>query len=96
MAERVVVTGVGVVTPVGTDLAAFAGAVRAGRSGASRITAFDCEGFETRIAAEVGPEFDPVAYAHPAKSAKLMSRALRSGSSNCSSTIADSVRAAAR
>jgi len=75
MAERVVVTGVGVVTPVGTDLAAFAGAVRAGRSGVSRITAFDCEGFETRIAAEVGPEFDPLAYARPPKAAKLMSRA---------------------
>ena len=75
MAERVVVTGVGVVTPVGTDLAAFAAAVRAGRSGVSRITAFDCESFETRIAAQVGPEFDPAAYAQPPKAAKLMSRA---------------------
>jgi 3-oxoacyl-[acyl-carrier-protein] synthase II len=75
VAERVVVTGVGVVTPVGADLASFAEALRAGRSGVGRITAFDCEGFDTQIAAQVGPEFDAAAYARPPKAAKLMSRA---------------------
>jgi 3-oxoacyl-[acyl-carrier-protein] synthase II len=75
VAERVVVTGVGVVTPIGPDLASFADALRAGRSGVRRITAFDCDGFDTQIAAQVGPEFDPAAYAEPPKAAKLMSRA---------------------
>jgi 3-oxoacyl-[acyl-carrier-protein] synthase II len=78
MAERVAITGVGVVTPLGVGIRAFADALRAGRSGVRRITAFATDGFETRIAAEVDDGgFDASAYVDPPKLVKLMGRAAR-------------------
>lgn len=53
--RRVVVTGMGVVTPIGGNLASFWHALRSGRSGVDRIRSFDASGFDTRIAAEVKP-----------------------------------------
>jgi 3-oxoacyl-[acyl-carrier-protein] synthase II len=73
--ERVVVTGAGVVTPIGVGSRTFARALREGRPGIRRITAFDCDGFETRIAGEVdAASFDPSPFVRPAKLLKLMSR----------------------
>jgi 3-oxoacyl-[acyl-carrier-protein] synthase II len=72
--ERVAITGIGVVTPIGIGLEAFAGALRAGASGVRRINAFDCSGFDTQIAAAVPDDFDAAAWVEPRKSAKLMSR----------------------
>lgn len=78
--ERVAITGIGVVTPIGIGSADFTDALRAGRSGAAPITAFDCAGFETRIAAEVDNDrFDPGSYVEPRKMVKHMSRAARFG-----------------
>lgn len=51
--RRVAITGVGLVTPVGNDVATTWQALLAGRSGAAPITLFDASGFSTRIAAEV-------------------------------------------
>ncbi|MSP78610.1 MAG: beta-ketoacyl-[acyl-carrier-protein] synthase II [Dehalococcoidia bacterium] len=58
---RVVVTGLGMVTPVGLDTASSWKNLIAGRSGIGPITAFDPAGFETRIAAEV-KGFDPTTF----------------------------------
>lgn len=78
MRERVAITGIGVVTPIGIGAAEFAGALREGRSGARRITAFDCEGLETQIAAEVDDAtFRPGEYVDPPKMVKHMSRSAR-------------------
>ena len=75
MTERVAITGIGVVTPIGIGIADFAAALRAGCSGARRITAFDCEGFDTQIAAEVDDKrFDAGSYVEPRKMVKHMSR----------------------
>lgn len=60
-ARRVVVTGIGVVTPVGNTTAETWEAVLDGRSGVSHITTFDTEGWPVRIAAEV-KNFDPLLY----------------------------------
>jgi len=60
MRRRVVITGLGAVTPVGNDVPTFWAALVAGRSGAGPITAYDASGHEVRIAAEV-KGFDPVA-----------------------------------
>src|SRR5439155_19366926 len=49
--RRVVVTGLGVVTPIGSDLDAFWKAALAGVSGVRRIAHFDPEGLPTQIAA---------------------------------------------
>ncbi len=51
--ERVVVTGMGVVTPLGHDLASTWKALLDGRSGAAPITHFDTTGFDVRFACEV-------------------------------------------
>lgn len=51
--NRVVVTGLGVVSPLGLDVSSLWEALKSGQSGVDRITLFDTEGFETRIAAEV-------------------------------------------
>jgi beta-ketoacyl-acyl-carrier-protein synthase II len=51
--RRVAITGLGLVTPVGNDVATTWNAVLAGRSGAAPISLFDASGFSTRIAAEV-------------------------------------------
>ncbi len=53
MRRRVVVTGMGMVTPVGLDLESSWKALCEGRSGVGRISLFDAETFPTRIAAEV-------------------------------------------
>ena len=58
---RVFVTGVGAVTPLGLDVATTWDSLVRGVSGVDTITAFDPEGFETRIAAEV-KGFDPLQY----------------------------------
>ena len=51
--RRVAITGIGLVTPVGNDVATTWESVLAGRSGGAAITLFDASGFPTRIAAEV-------------------------------------------
>jgi 3-oxoacyl-[acyl-carrier-protein] synthase II len=51
--ERIVVTGLGLVTPNGIGTEASWQSVLAGKSGVRRITAFDSEGYSCRIAAEV-------------------------------------------
>ncbi len=59
--KRVVVTGVGAVTPVGNTAEEFWAALIAGKSGIGPITRFDTTGFPTRIAGEVRG-FEPLKY----------------------------------
>jgi len=56
--RRVVVTGMGVVTPLGNDVETFWKNLIAGQCGIDRITAFDASPFDTKIAGEV-KGFDP-------------------------------------
>lgn len=53
MKERVVVTGMGVITPVGNNIDDFWSSVKAGKTGFGKITAFDASNFKTSLAAEV-------------------------------------------
>ncbi|HEY0776971.1 MAG TPA: beta-ketoacyl-ACP synthase II [Gemmatirosa sp.] len=59
--RRVVVTGLGAVTPVGNDVATTWRALLDGRSGAAPITKFDASNFAVRFACEV-KQFDTGAY----------------------------------
>ena len=51
--RRVVVTGIGLVTPLGCSVTKFWNGVANGRSGVSKISSFDAANFPVRIAAEV-------------------------------------------
>ena len=59
--RRVVITGMGVITPVGNDLQTFWGNIKNGVSGIDRVTAFDTTQYDCKIGGEVR-EFNPVAY----------------------------------
>ena len=58
MKKRVVITGLGVISPVGNDVASFWESLKEGKGGVGPITSFDATGFDSRIAAEV-KNFDP-------------------------------------
>ncbi|NDC76605.1 MAG: beta-ketoacyl-[acyl-carrier-protein] synthase II [Chitinophagia bacterium] len=68
--KRVVVTGIGAITPVGNTAPDYWQGLLAGVSGADPITLFDASKFRTRFACEV-KGFDPVAYLDRKEARKL-------------------------
>lgn len=72
MKRRVVVTGLGAVTPLGIGVKEFWESLIAGKSGIDRITRFDPSDYSTQIAAEV-KDFDPTKFIDK-KEAKRMDR----------------------
>lgn len=65
MPRRVVVTGMGVVSCMGSGLTANWEGIIAGRSGIGPVTLFDATAFQTRIAGEVRGNFDPAGHIPP-------------------------------
>jgi 3-oxoacyl-[acyl-carrier-protein] synthase II len=70
--RRVVITGMGVITPIGCDESTFWQSLLVGRSGVSRITRFNPAGYPTTIAAEIH-DFHPEHYMER-KDARRMDR----------------------
>ena len=68
--KKVVITGLGVITPIGNTVETFWNNIRAGVSGIGPITRFDASRLDARIAAEV-KDFDPSRYIE-AKEARRM------------------------
>lgn len=68
--KRVVVTGIGAITPIGNTVSEFWDGVVKGRSGAGPITRFDTEKFKVKFACEV-KNFDPSQYIEPKESRKM-------------------------
>jgi 3-oxoacyl-[acyl-carrier-protein] synthase II len=68
--RRVVVTGLGLITPVGLSVAASWESLLAGRSGVGYIRKFDTAKFSVKIAAEVN-DFDPLAYVEKKEARKM-------------------------
>ena len=56
--RRVVITGMGAVTPIGNNIEEYWQGLQEGRNGIGKITKIDTSGFETQIAAEI-KNFDP-------------------------------------
>jgi len=71
--NRVVITGLGVITPVGNDIPVFWKALKEGKSGIGMITSFDASKFDSRIAGEV-KGFDPRLHGIGFKEAKRMDK----------------------
>ena len=70
MKRRVVVTGLGLVTPVGLTVESTWAALMAGQSGVGYIEKFDTEKFSVKIAAEI-KEFDPLKFVEKKEARKM-------------------------
>ncbi len=73
---EVVITGIGVTSPIGIGYEAVERALIGGQSGVRRLPLFDTPEFPVRIGAEV-IDFDPKQYVTPRKSLKVMSRGIQ-------------------
>jgi 3-oxoacyl-[acyl-carrier-protein] synthase II len=85
--QRVVVTGLGAVTPIGNDIPTTWAALLAGRSGVGPITRFDASDLKTQIAAEV-KDFDPTQYVDR-KEVRRMDRFLHFAAAAAVQALAD-------
>jgi 3-oxoacyl-[acyl-carrier-protein] synthase II len=85
--RRVVVTGIGAVSPNGIDRESFWHATRDGRSGVRRIAQFDPSALACRIAGEVS-DFDPAAH-FPSRQLKHVSRAVPMSLAAAAEALAD-------
>jgi 3-oxoacyl-[acyl-carrier-protein] synthase II len=86
--RRVVVTGMGIVSPVGNTLASAWDSIQAGRCGIGPITHFDASAYATRIAGEVR-DFDPKTFLSP-KDVKKMDPFIHYGLAACLQALDDS------
>ena len=59
--KRVVITGMGAITPVGCDVDTFWNSLKSGKNGIDKITKFDTTDFRVKLAAEIH-DFDPLLY----------------------------------
>lgn len=59
--KRVVITGMGIISPIGNDIPSFWNSLTAGVCGIGPITAFDTTAYKVKLAAEV-KNFDPLLY----------------------------------
>ncbi|MBI4982979.1 MAG: beta-ketoacyl-ACP synthase II [Candidatus Omnitrophica bacterium] len=87
--HRVVVTGLGVITPVGNDISTFWNSMQEGKNGVGPLTSFDPAKFDSRIAAEV-KGFDPVNYGMSFKDIKRMDKFAQYAVASAHQTIANS------
>jgi 3-oxoacyl-[acyl-carrier-protein] synthase II len=70
--RKVWITGMGLITPIGTGVDAFRAGLRGGRSPVRRIDRFDASPFRSQVAAQVD-DFDPLAWMPP-KTARQLDR----------------------
>lgn len=62
MKKRVVITGLGVVSPVGLSVTDFWDGLTSGKNGVGNITYFDTTNFKTKFAAQLPADFNPLNY----------------------------------
>lgn len=86
--RRVVITGMGIISPVGNQLEAAWENVREGRSGIRAIDVFDASSFNTQIAGQVA-DFDVTRYLE-AKTARKMDTFMHYGIAACVDALQDS------
>ena len=70
MSKRVVVTGLGAVTPIGNDVATFWDSIQSGRSGIGPNTKFDVSEYPSKIAGVV-KDFDPTTFIEKKEARKM-------------------------
>jgi 3-oxoacyl-[acyl-carrier-protein] synthase II len=70
MSRRVVITGIGAITPIGSGAEGLWKGVRRGEPAGQRITRFDPAGLRSQVAAEI-PTFDPTEYVSAKRARRL-------------------------
>lgn len=85
--SRVVITGIGAITPLGASIAQYWQGLLAGRSGIRRITSFDASELPCQIAGEI-PDFDPGSYMEK-KDARRMARSTQIALAAAVDAVAD-------
>ena len=85
--NRIVITGMGAITPLGNDVETLWDNILKGRSGIGKIEAFDASELPVQIAGEV-KDFDPEAYM-PKKLAKEMDRFMQFAYASCDEALKD-------
>ncbi len=88
LSRRVVITGMGVVSPVGSDLRTFWDNLTNGRSGIGRVSLFDVSGYDTQIGGEV-KKFEPASWFKVPKDAKRADRFAQLGMAAAKLAMAD-------
>ncbi|MEW6355662.1 MAG: beta-ketoacyl-[acyl-carrier-protein] synthase family protein [Planctomycetota bacterium] len=89
MNRRIVITGIGVISPVGIGKEAFWQGLSTGRSGIGRIDAFDVSSCPTQIAGEV-KDFSAKDYVQPRKALKVMARDIQMAVAAAAVAVEDS------
>ena len=84
----VVITGLGIVSPIGIGREAFEQSLRDRKSGVRRITRFDTTHLAVQIGAEL-QDFAPKLYVKPRKSLKVMSREIQTGVASATLAMED-------
>jgi 3-oxoacyl-[acyl-carrier-protein] synthase II len=84
----IVITGVGVVSPIGIGVEPFWAALAAGESGIRPISLFDASSLKVRFGGQIA-DFDPKLFVRPRKSLKVMSREIQLGFAAADLAIAD-------
>ena len=88
MENRVVVTGLGIISPLGNDVSSTWKALCSGVSGVGPLTSFDASAYEARIAAEV-KDFDASKYGISPKDARRMEKFIQYALASTSQALAD-------
>ena len=91
--DDIVITGLGVVSPIGIGRQAFWSSMVAGRSGIRPLTSFDASGLAVQFGGQI-VDFDPKLAVRPRKSLKVMSRDIQLGFAATDLAIADAGLAA--
>src|SRR5438128_6402464 len=87
--RRVVITGLGVITPIGNDLETFWKSLTEGKSGIRKIQAFDITGYDCQIAGEVR-DFDPKPFFNNPKDLRRTDRFVQLAMAAAKMSIQDS------
>jgi len=70
MKKKVVVTGMGIISPIGNSVEDFCAALKAGKSGIGMITSFDTTPFDVKIAGEI-KDFEPTLWIEKKEARKM-------------------------
>ena len=68
--RRVVITGLGALTPIGNNVEAFWDGIKSGKCGIDKVTLFDASEYKTQIAGEI-KDFDPAEYIDKKEARKM-------------------------